>query len=202
MIYRARRAILRASIVVSALVPISACGPAGQPDGTSGADPDTGGIAQESDSQAPRLRLDRDVYTARADGRLERFSIPFTYHNGRHERVYHPTCRPGGGEPTVAIAIEKLVEGEWQPAWAQALPGCLSEPLIVEPGGTFSDTLEVILHPQDTVAQPLLTPLVDLDGTYRLVWHQLLRSYDPASYPFGEPLPLHERLSGTFRLRR
>lgn len=159
-------------------------------------------VPSSSASEAPRLRPDRDVYTVRADGQVEKVSIPFTYCNWRRDSVYHPTCRPNEGEPTVAIAIEKLVSGEWKTAWAQALPGCLSEPLIIEPGETFSDTLDVVLHPQDSVPYPLLTPLVDIEGTYRLVWQELLRSYDPERSPFGEPLPLQERGSGTFQLRR
>ena len=182
------------------LVAAVACGPAGQPDPEAEADTAAGpGMVP---SEPPRLRTAREVYTVRADGPIERVAIPFMYHNARDQRLYHPTCRPNGGEPTVAIGLEKLVEGEWKPAWAQALPQCLSEPIVIEPRGVFSDTLEVVLHPQDSLHQPLLTPLVEIDGTYRLVWHDLLTSYDPDSYPFGDPLPLWERISGTFRLQR
>jgi hypothetical protein len=66
----------------------------------------------------------------------------------------------------------------------------------------YRDTFEVVLHPQDTTFQPHLNTEVEIDGTYRLIWHQLLRTYDPNRYPFGEELPESLRVSNTFRLSR
>jgi hypothetical protein len=73
---------------------------------------------------------------------------------------------------------------------------------VIPPGGHFRDTLDVRLHPQDTLHHPHLNPEVEINGTYRLIWYDLLQSYDPGSYPFGEPIDLWERLSITFELRR
>lgn len=82
------------------------------------------------------------------------------------------------------------------------LLACLSEPIVLPPGDTYRDTFEVVLHPQDTISQPLLNTEVDIDGTYRLVWQGLLRSYDAGSYPFGEEVAESLRVSNAFRLER
>jgi hypothetical protein len=148
------------------------------------------------------LQTSDTVYTLARDGIMERTAIAFRYRNARPTPLFHPTCRPSGGEPTVAISIEKLVGGEWRHAWSQPLPACLSEPIVIASGDTYADTLHVILHPQDSVINTWLVPAAPLGGQYRLVWHQLLTSYAPNDYPFGEELPLDERVSQPFQLRR
>lgn len=44
----------------------------------------------------------------------------------------------------------------------------------------------------------------EIDGIYRLVWSRVLLSFDPdapAEEPFGEPIPIGERVSNSFVLR-
>ncbi len=190
------------ALLLGAAATLAACDPASRPASDPEPSPDIGGAADGRLDGEAGLRVDREVYTLRPDGAMERVSIPFTYGNARPDTLYHPTCRPSGGKPTVQVAVEKRIDGSWRPAWSQALPQCLSEPIVIPPGGTFADTLDLVLHLQDTLHQPVLTPLAALDGEFRLVWHQLLSSYDAEARPFGEEIPLEARVSGPFRLRR
>lgn len=75
------------------------------------------------------------------------------------------------------------------------LPECLSEPIVVPAGGSRADVTEIYLHRQDSERMPLFNPSVDIDGTYRLVWENLLRTYSADRYPFGEELRLEQRVS-------
>lgn len=202
----------RAVILPFLAVATLACGPT-DPAGRPSSEPDDpapaapGSKAPDTDESPlvptpPGLSTESSTYRLRTDGVTERTSIPFAYRNARAEALYHPTCRPSGGPPTVAVMIERLDGGIWVPAWSQALPQCLSDPLVIQPGETFRDTLEVVLHPQDSIHPGILVPGQDVEGTYRLVWTQLLRTYDPDGYPFGEEIPFPERASRSFGLSR
>ena len=100
------------------------------------------------------------------------------------------------------MGLERLVDGVWLPAWSAAMNECLSEPLVIPAGGSFSDTLHVVLHPQDSTLHPLLHPGSEVAGTYRLIWYGLLADYDGSRYPFGRDIQAWERMSGTFELHR
>ncbi len=184
-----------------ALISVLACAPEpSQPEG----DPAPDTAVQDGElSQVPRIQVGDTLFFSRTEDIWERFDIPFVYTNFRPDSLYHPTCRPNGsGAPTVNIGLQRLLDGGWMDVWSPMLPECLSEPIVIPPGGRFLDTLNVYLHPQDTLNQPLFNTAVDIDGTYRMVWRDLLRSYDPTKYPFGQPIDLWERQSITFELRR
>lgn len=156
----------------------------------------------EAEPEAAPLQTEEPGYTLTPDGAVERVSIGFVYRNPRREKLYHPICRPNGGDPGLAIILQKQVDGRWIEVWGPALPGCLSEPIEIPSLATYRDTLDVWLHPQDTAYHPQFNPLVEVDGTYRLVWLDLLRTYDPDQYPFGVEVPEADRVSNPFTLRR
>lgn len=159
--------------------------------------PDPSGV----DGRA-RLVPGASQFTLRPDGVAERASIPFVYRNEGPDTLYHPTCRDESGRPGHAIGLQRPVDGEWTDVWFPVLNECLSDPVIILPGERHSGTVEIWLHPQDSVHAVHLTPASDLSGPFRLVWLHLLRTYDPEAYPFGEEIPLTERVSGSFTLRR
>jgi hypothetical protein len=191
----------RLASLTIALIAVFACAPEpSRPEG----DPAPAPPVQDGElSQVARIQVSDTLFFSRTEDIWERFDSPFVYTNFRADSLYHPTCRPNGvGAPTVNLGLQRLVDGGWMDVWSPTLPACLSEPIVISPGGRFLDTLNVYLHPQDTLHQPLFNPTVDIDGTYRVVWRDLLRSYDPTNYPFGEPIDLWERQSTTFELRR
>lgn len=156
-----------------------------------------------STSEAARIQVSDTLFQSYREDVWERFDIPFVYTNFRSDTLYHPTCRPNGeGAPTVNMGLQRLLGEGWVDVWSPALPQCLSDPIVIPPAGDFRETLMVYLHPQDTLHQPQFNTEVDIDGTYRLIWHDLLRTYDADAYPFGEAIAQWERMSMAFELRR
>jgi hypothetical protein len=142
---------------------------------------------------APALSTDADRYVLERTTIGWEAAIPFTYENRTRGPVFVVSCL----HPTPPI-LEKWVGGRWVTAWSPTVPACLGPVLRVEAGERYSDGLRVFAgypennwHPKFDVAEP--------EGTYRLVW-DVLSSYDPGRYPFGDPLPLHLRVSNSFEL--
>lgn len=141
------------------------------------------------------LQTDRLVYELRRTDHELRAEIPFTYTNQTDATVYVVNCK-GHAPP----ALEKLVDGVWVPAWSAVVPACLSPPIVIESGETYVDTLHVYAGLPETRVAPVFT-VREIEGTYRLVWHDLVHDYDPDRPGFGVGLPLEQRVSNTFSLR-
>lgn len=142
------------------------------------------------------IRTDRSRYTIRETEERFEVEIPFSYTNRTGETVYVINCR-GIAPPT----LEKWEDGAWIRAWSPAVPLCLSPPIEIAPGQTYTNTLQVVAGRPGTNVAPTFE-VEDIDGTYRLVWHGLVHDYDQDRQGFGEPLPLDERVSNTFQLDR
>ena len=70
---------------------------------------------------------------------------------------------------------------------------------MIEPGEVYRTTLDVFASLPDGSWQPYLPP-PDASTAYRIVWGTGLSSYKPDGYPFGELIPLAERVSNSFTL--
>ena len=203
-----RTPLVVSALVASALVASSALASgcareatdSGDPGSSAEADAPAPGSSAEAD--APRLRTGSAAYAFTPDGAMERAAIDFAYENRGRDTLYQPACRPNGGSPGLSMAVHRRAQDGWETVWVPMLLACLSEPIEVAPGATYRDTFEIVLHPQDTTFQPELNTEVAIDGTYRLLWQQLLRTYDPNRYPFGEELPESLRVSNAFELGR
>lgn len=148
----------------------------------------------ERDEDRP-LQTDRLTYEIRRENDELRAEIPFTYTNRTGNTVFVVNCQ--GYAPPV---LEKLVDGEWQLAWAAVTMSCLSPPIVIEPGETYKETLVVYAAEPGTRKAPTFE-VAEIEGIYRLVWHGLVHDYDQNRADFGEPLPLEERTSNSFVLR-
>ena len=79
------------------------------------------------------------------------------------------------------------------------MPLCLSPPIIIAAGQAYQGTLQLFAGlPTNNVYPKFDTP--QISGQYRLLWSGLLSSYDADAHPFGESLPLEQRISNSFRL--
>ena len=124
-----------------------------------------------------------------------RLEIPHVFTNHTRAPVYIKNCI--GGFP---INLEKRVDGEWAQVYVGGgLLQCLSAPIVVEPGATHSDTLEVGYAFPGTIYSPQMDP-AELPGNYRMVWPNVLSSFQSDGPPFGEPIPLEYRVSNEFQL--
>lgn len=147
----------------------------------------------ERESEAP-LQTDRLAYTLRrADGGLNA-EIPFTYTNRTGNGVYVVNCNQSA--PPI---LEKRIEGRWETAWAPVVLLCLSPPIVIEAGETYSDTLRVYGGDSTSDIYPRFRG-EEVEGTYRLVWLGVVHNYDPDRQGFGDELALEERISNTFTL--
>ena len=133
---------------------------------------DAGGPESGAEDGSARLRTGHAAYVFTPDGAWERAAVDFVYENHGADTLYQPACRPNGGDPGLSMAVQERVEDGWETVW------------------------------EDSTLQPRLNTEVEIEGTYRLFWQQLLRTYDPNRYPFGEELPESLRVSNTFRLSR
>lgn len=77
---------------------------------------------------------------------------------------------------------------------------CLSPAIVIPPGGTYSDTLRMIVGSQDDFFNEIGT--TDSIVEYRLIWYQAVGSFDMNSYPFGKEVPREQRVSNAFTLTR
>lgn len=120
--------------------------------------------------------------------------IPFRYRNDTDQAHYGVNCRA-----TPEIVMEKWVDGRWVGASGSAFLDCLSPPIVVRPGETYEATVRFFAAFPGNNTYPKLS--VDrLEGVYRLLWENLLWSFDANAYPFGEELPKELRVSSPFEL--
>jgi hypothetical protein len=99
-----------------------------------------------------------------------------------------------------ALALEKWIDDAWVAVWWPVLPECLSAPIEVRPGERWTTEVHVFGGLPGTDYYPQFDTQ-DLPGVYRLRWTQLLRTYDPDRYPFGELLALAHTVSNRFVVR-
>lgn len=169
------------------LVGLSAC--KGAVDGPGAETSDV--VVQDS---ASAFRTDALAYTLRATSAGLEGEIPFVFTNPTEGPVYIVNCNG-----STSLQLEKLVEGNWVEAWSPAIPQCLSTPIVVQPGEEYRDTVRVFGGRPSTNVYPKFD-VAEIPGVYRLVWSDVLRSYDDRSYPFGEALPAEQRTSNRFAL--
>jgi hypothetical protein len=142
----------------------------------------------------PPIRTDQPAYRLEDTGIGLETQIPFTFRNRTGGPVYIPNC--GGNAPPM---LQKLEDGQWVNAWAPVVLLCLSPPIVITPGTTYADTLRVFGgHPGNNMYPKFDVPHVP--GTYRLLWPSVLTSYDDRRNPFGDSLPVDERISNPFAL--
>lgn len=143
----------------------------------------------------PSLPLQTEdlTYELRESARGLEMDIPFTYTNETGETVYVVNCN-GNAPPS----LQKRVDGEWVRAWAPVVPLCLSAPIVIAAGETYTDTLRVRAGHRNSNTFPQFE--VGGPGVYRLLWHRVVHDYDSDRQDFGDPLPVAERVSNSFRI--
>jgi hypothetical protein len=134
------------------------------------------------------------VYHLRKTDAGYRADIPYTYINRSGAPLYLVNCN---GD--VAPGLEKRTGDRWERAWIPETNACLSPPVVIPTGGSYSDTLHMVVAPWDSTFYGELGRS-DTSRRYRLLWHQALGSFDPNARPFGSELPREQRSSNAFAL--
>lgn len=121
--------------------------------------------------------------------------ISFVFTNPTRAPVYIVNCNGA-----TSLRLEQRSGNRWVPAWSPIIQDCLSPPIVIQPGQQYSAAVHVFAGYPSSNLYPKFR--VDpVPGTYRIVWIDVLRTYNPRSYPFGEALPYEQRVSNRFELR-
>lgn len=121
--------------------------------------------------------------------------VEYRFTNSTGGTVFLVNCLGAYG-----VRLERWESDAWRTVWTPALAACLSDPIVIEGGEVWADTLSVVGALPGTSGFPSFEAS-DPAGTYRLVWEAALSSYQ-ATAPFGDPLPLEQRTSAPFDLYR
>jgi hypothetical protein len=92
----------------------------------------------------------------------------------------------------ISTGLQAERDGLWTDVWTGAINQCLSEPIVIPPGESYG--YDVLVRRGSGSVKDGVNDLPP-PGTYRVVWHGVLRSFDPERYPFGEPIPEELRTS-------
>lgn len=184
-----RRRVFAISVALAALALLPACREAP----VAAADPVTGAgfAARET---APLFQTESPSYTLVAGSHGYEGEIDVRFTNRTAGTVFFVNC-----SGATSVSLEKRVLGAWVAVWTPVLQQCLSQPIAVPPGGTYDWRIGVFGGYPGSNAYPQFT-VANVAGTYRLVWHEALHSYQDR-LPFGVPLALEHRVSNTFVLQ-
>lgn len=132
---------------------------------------------------------DRDHYSYESGEWGDEILIRSTLTAPEAQPLYIVNCN--GRFPT---GLQKLGDGVWTDSWASVENQCLSSPITIGPGESHEYEI-VIREGSGSLLGPRVSHPLPSPGTYRVVWHSVLTSYDPDRYPLGELLPLEQRVS-------
>jgi hypothetical protein len=152
------------------------------------------GAHTDSASSVP-IRTDTTEYFLGRDARGWGTRIPFRFTNLAADTAYAVNCNRA-----TSIALEKKESTGWRVVWAPITNGCLSAPITIPPGKTFDDSVALWGAPPGGNVGPEFADTV-FDGTYRLVWWNLVFHYSAENVPFGDTIPVRYRASNEFSLR-
>lgn len=85
-------------------------------------------------------------------------------------------------------------------AWSPVLLECLSPPIEIAPGASLNDEVDISAGKRGSNMYPQFM-VDDIEGVYRLVIGSAYWSYDHNGPPWGEPVPVPDRVSNSFEIR-
>jgi len=149
-----------------------------------------------TDSTSERIRTDSAAYSLRSDGPGWTTTIGFRYWNTGADTVYVVNCNGA-----ILMNLQKREAGEWKDAWNAEGNQCLSPALIVPPGRELRGEVGIWgAEPGNPSYNTFKS--AEVDGEYRLVWYQPVHHYDPRPGSFGDTIPLADRVSNAFTLKK
>ncbi len=159
------------------------------------AKPESGSPASAPPEPVVPIRTDRDRYVLRPQPFGHVATIVATFTAPRDTTVYILHCNGA-----ISWGLQRLEGGQWTDAWAATTNGCLSPPFVVPGGDVRTDTLGLVSRndvPLSGSIQHHVEP-----GTYRVVWYNVLTSFDPEARPLGPELSLEQRVSGPITIEQ
>jgi hypothetical protein len=146
--------------------------------------------------QTTAIETDTSVYTLTRDSLGWGTSIRYSFTNSSADTMYAVNCNG-----SITVALERKEGTEWQTFWAPLINGCLTPPIVTPPGTGVEARLELWGAPPGGNVGPEFRDTI-FDGTYRLVWWNLVTHYNTDSPGFGDTIPLVHRVSNEFTLKK
>lgn len=176
---------------VSLLVPFAflvACNGGGAPPPSSQPSATSHGNAESSpQSERAAISTDRAHYRFVDGPHGDELSIRTTLTAPADHPLYVVNCN---GQISTGLQAER--DGLWTDVWTGMINQCLSEPIVISPGESYD--YDVLVRRGSGSMKDAVDDLPP-PGTYRVVWHGVLSSFDAERYPFGEPVPEELRTS-------
>ena len=147
------------------------------------------GPAPEIAKQSPVV-TDRARYVLTSGPYGPQATIVATFRAPAERAVYLINCN---GATTPGLQRR---EGErWVNAWVAETNGCFASPIVVAAGTTHTETMTVVSR-AEAPDPAQRTGMRITSGTYRVVLHNVLASFNPAAPQApAEELPIEERVS-------
>jgi hypothetical protein len=98
-----------------------------------------------------------------------------------------------------AVGLQRPVGDGWEHVWLPAMNACMSAPIVIRAGQTYRSTMTVDSGVDAAVSSRRSETKVGT-GTYRVIWHGILGSYDRKVSPPGEHLPVEQRVSAPIHI--
>ncbi|HYC87967.1 MAG TPA: hypothetical protein VEO54_02050 [Thermoanaerobaculia bacterium] len=93
-----------------------------------------------------------------------------------------------------AVGLQRPAGEQWEHVWLPGMNACMSAPIVIRAGESHQATI-VADSGVDAAVSSRQTETKIGTGTYRVVWHGLLGSYEPDKSPPGAHLPIEQRVS-------
>lgn len=175
----------RATVVILAVI-LGACAPKEAPvqPAPARAREQAPAVVQRApvETDRPRYRLQEGPYGPET-------AIVTTYTAPANQDVYLLNCNGG-----FAVGLQRPVGDQWEHVWAPGMSACMSPPIVIRAGRSHQTTLVVESGVHAAVSSRASETEITT-GTYRVIWHGLLGSFDPNASPPGEHLPVEQRVS-------
>jgi hypothetical protein len=135
---------------------------------------------------------DRALYVMQEGPFGPETTIVSTYTAPANHDVYLLNCNGA-----FSVGLQRPKGDGWEHVWAPGMNACMSPPIVIGAGQSRQATI-VVDSGADAAVSSRRTETKIATGTYRVVWHGLLGSFDPNASPPGRDLPLEQRVSAPF----
>jgi hypothetical protein len=116
-------------------------------------------------------------------------TIVSTYTAPAEHDVYLLNCNGG-----FSVGLQRQAGDQWEHVWAPGMNACMSPPIVIRAGESHQTTI-VVDSGADAAVSSRQSDTKIGTGTYRVIWHGLLGSFDPNASPPGTDLPVEQRVS-------
>ncbi|MGH7714332.1 MAG: hypothetical protein ACREOG_23845 [Gemmatimonadaceae bacterium] len=140
------------------------------------------------------FQTDLPAYSLRLTPTGYEGAIGVTFTNPTSNAVYIVNCQGG-----TSLHLDKLVGSRWIVAYAPVVLDCLSAPIVIQKGAQYRSVVGIYAGYPGTNFHPKFT-VSEISGIYRIVWSDVVRTYDQQRGAWSDPLPEPLRTSNWFTI--